>query len=104
VTKKPVTRNEKFIHVFHNLYVVPTPKATGGGDTMIEDFFDPKLLQKQLGGKSFNPGKPDPATEYGKYVFAERIVRADQATIDFSMFLPILKWIDGAIDHYAYQA
>lgn len=103
VTKKPVTGKEKFIHVCHNLYVVPTPKAKGGGATMIEDFFDPSLLKKKLGGKSFNAGKPDPATEYGKYLFAERIVRPNQGTIDFSKFLAILTRIENAIDHYAAQ-
>jgi RNA-directed DNA polymerase len=103
VIKKPVTGKEKFIHVCHNLYVVPTPKTANGSDTMIEDFFDPSLLQTKLGGKKFNPGKPDTAKEYGKYVFAERIVRPNQATIDFSKFRRILNRIDDAIQHYAAQ-
>ena len=101
VRKKAVTGNEKFIHVCHNLYVVPTPKAKGGGDTTIEDFFDPRLLKQKLNGKSFNSGKPDPTTEYGKYLFAERIVRPNQGTIDFSKFEPILNRVQEAIDHYA---
>jgi retron-type reverse transcriptase len=104
VTKKMPTGKEKFIHVCHNLYVVPTPKAPGGADTMIEDFFDQSVRQQKLNGKSFNPGKTFDATkEYGKYLFAERIVRPNQATIDFKKFLPILKRIQEAIDHYASQ-
>jgi retron-type reverse transcriptase len=103
VTRKPVMGTEKFIHVCHNLYIVPTPKPKGGGESKIEDFFDPKLLKTKVGGKTFNTGKPDPATEYGKYVFAERVVRPNQATIDFSKFLPILTRIGDAIAHYASQ-
>jgi retron-type reverse transcriptase len=101
VTKKPVTGMEKFIHVCRNLYVVPMPKAAGGGDAMIEDFFDPSVRQQKLGGKSFNPGKPNPTKEYGKYLFAERVVRPNQTTIDFSKFRPILKRIEDAINDYA---
>jgi hypothetical protein len=102
VTKKAISGKEKFIRVCHNLYVVPTPKAPGGADTMIEDFFDQNLRNQKLNGKSFNPGKTfNPDTEFGKYLFAERIVRPNQGTINFSKFLPILKRIEDAITDYA---
>lgn len=104
VTKKPVTGLEKYIHVCHNLYVVPTPKGPKGADTTIEDFFPASVRNQKLGNKSFNPSKTfDASKEFGKYVFAERIVRPQQATINFARFLPILKRIEDAISHYASQ-
>lgn len=97
-----ITGSEKFIHVCHNLYVVPTPKDKAGGGTMIEDLFPKSVLQKKLGGKSFNPNKaPRSTTEYGKYLFAERIIRAQQDKINFSRFKPLLTRIVMAIDDYA---
>jgi RNA-directed DNA polymerase len=102
VAKKPVSGGEKFIHICHNLYVVLTPKAPGGGDTMIEDFFEKVVLDEKHNGKSFNPNKPPGSTKhYGKYIFAERIVRPNQHKINFSKFYPILKRIEGAIGDYA---
>jgi hypothetical protein len=102
VTKKPVDRKADFIHVRHNLYIVPTPLSTQGADTMIEDFFAPAVLQTKLNGKIFNPSKKfDSATEYSKYLFAEQVVRKQQGNIDFKNFLPILQRIEKAIADYA---
>ncbi len=102
VTKKPVTRKEQFIHIFHNLYVVPTPRTASGKDTMIEDFFHKSVRQQKLGTKTFNPSQTaESKTEFGKYIFAEKIVRLQQSTIDFSKFAPILKGIEKAIEDYA---
>ena len=99
-----VTGNETFIHVCHNLYVVLTPKGKNGADTMIEDFFPQSVWKEKHKGRAFNPKlTTGSTTEYGKYIFAERIVRPKQAKINFSKFLPILKRIEGAIHHYAAQ-
>ena len=57
------------------------------GESCIEDLFSQELLQTKLDGKIFNPSDHiNPASEYGKAVFAERIVSANAATIDFSIF------------------
>ncbi len=101
VTKTPVTGTEDFIYVGWNLYVVPTPKGPSGGDTMIEDFFPKTVRDQKVDGKKFNPGKNlDPAKEYGKYRFAEKVVRPQQTTINFDRFKPLLKRIVLAIDDY----
>ena len=72
---------------------------------MIEDFFSKSVLNQKLNGKSFNPGsvaKPfNAAKEFGKYLFAEKIVRPQQATINFSKFKPLLARVVMAIDDYA---
>jgi RNA-directed DNA polymerase len=103
-TGNTVTGNEEFIHVCHNLYVVPTPKGPNGADTMIENFFAQSVWKEKHNGRTFNPNVlTGSSTEYGKYVFAERIVRPKQAAIDFSKFLPILKRLELAINHYSAQ-
>lgn len=105
VTKAPVTGLEDFIHVGWNLYVVPTPKTPSGGDTMIEDFFQKSVRDQKVDGKTFNPGKEiDPAKEYGKYRFAEKVIRPQQATIKFDRFKPLLKRIVLAIEDYGAKA
>lgn len=100
-----VIRTDAFTRICHNLYVVPTPLTLLGGHTMIEDFFPKAVRHETLNGKKFNPGKTfDAATEYGKYLFAEKIVRANQAKIDFRKFEPILKRLVAAVQDYASHA
>jgi len=104
-TKKTVTGQEPFLFVGQNLYVVPTPRTKAGGDTMIEDFFPKSVREKKLGTKKFNPGKTfDSKTEYGKYLFAEKIVRQQQNNINFGRFKPLLARIVMAIGDYASKA
>lgn len=50
-----VDGKERFYHVTRNLYVIPTPKLTGGKDSMIEDFLPSSVVSQILGGKTFNP-------------------------------------------------
>jgi hypothetical protein len=77
--------------------VVPTP----GKGTMIENFFDPSLLATKLDGKSFNPlADVDTNTQYGKKIFAERVVQPNQATIDFDGFQGILQRFVAVIEHH----
>ena len=51
----------------------------------IEDFFDPVVLATKLNGKSFNPKNEgvDTETEYGKWVFAQQVVKPNVGSIDF---------------------
>jgi RNA-directed DNA polymerase len=92
---------ETFFHVAHNLYLVKTPAVHGDGSSCIEDFFPQSLLDTKLEGKTFNPSKEHGAAgEYGKFLFAEKVVRANADTIDFSGFTPLLERISSVIDHY----
>ncbi|MEI9930104.1 MAG: hypothetical protein WDM89_06010 [Rhizomicrobium sp.] len=70
--------------------------------SMIEDLFKPATRAIQLNGKKFNPSNNiDPSAEYGKVVFAERIVAPNAKTIDFSDFTPLLDRIAATIAHHA---
>ena len=70
-----------------NLYLVKTPEIGGAHESRIEDLFDPALLKTIVDGKTFDPSKPHGAAgKYGKIVFAEKMVRPNAGTIDFSKF------------------
>lgn len=90
-----------FYHLWKNLYLIKTPEKVGDGISCIEDSFDPALLKTVLGGKTLNLHKEHEApNEYGKFIFAEQVVKPHLATIDLSGFEPILDRIVAAIDHY----
>ena len=89
---------EPYYFIAPNLYVVATPKDANGADTMIEDFFDQSVRNEKNRGKTFNPKEPvNVKTEYGKFIFAEQIVKKNQNRIDFSGFKPILDRIDAVL-------
>ena len=67
----------------------------------IEDCFEPKLLKTKIDGKTFNAEKKlDPSQEYGKVVFAEKVVRANANSVKFDGFDPLLNRITQAIQDY----
>lgn len=91
-----------FFHITDNLYLAKTPEKEKGDISRIEDFFEPELLAIKLEGKKFNPDKDHgTAGEYGKYIFAEKVVRPNADTIDFAGFAPLLERIAAVIDHYS---
>lgn len=95
-------RSDSFIHVSGNLYIVLTPLGPGGTPTMIESFFDSIITEKKIDGKKFNPGnKIDAKTEYGKAVFAHKVVVADAEKINFAAFGNLLINIERAIEDFA---
>ena len=90
--------DEPFIHVFKNLYAVPTPFGPNASQTEIEDMFDAATRAFQVDGKSFSSAKEiDEDTQYGKRLFAHRVIAAKAAKIDFSGFKPLLTNITNAI-------
>lgn len=97
-----VDGTKPYYHIVHNLYLCPIPKVTGAGDTVIEDYFEAKVLATELSGKKFNKsnGKFDKEKEYGKQLFAEHVVKKNKGTINFKNFAPVLDGIQAAIDHY----
>jgi RNA-directed DNA polymerase len=94
--KTNVTRQEDFIHVSGNLYLVLTPLAAGA-PTMIEDFFTAHTLGIEIGGKKFDPDKDaDTQTHFGKQKFAEYI-EGNFTKIDFGGFSAILSRLEAVI-------
>lgn len=95
-----LTSTSPFYHVTNNLYVVKTPEHPPG-QSCIEDLFPPALLQVKLDGKSFNPKKAHGEdSEYGKAEFADKVVRANAHTIDFSGFVPLLERIQAVLTYH----
>lgn len=99
-SKMPVNGMDDFYHLATNVYAVFTPLAKPGDTSSIEDFFEPALLKTKIGKKSFNPDEKnfDENKEYGKAVFATKVVRPNIAKINFDKFDPILTRIGGAIE------
>jgi hypothetical protein len=90
-----------FYHIGGPLYLVKTPIKGADNKSCPEDFFEPSVRATKVDGKVFNVDKEhEAAGEYGKVVFAERVVRASAGVIDFSGFDPILARIDAVIDDY----
>lgn len=90
-----------FFHFTENLYVIHTPPFGGKDDTAIEDLFTSEALETKIDGKKFNPGKQlDVATEYGKIVFAEKVIRANHKNVDFNGFIGVFDRVVSAMNDY----
>ena len=101
--KVPTDGTEPFVHVFKNLYAVPTPFGPNAAPTEIEDLFDPATKGTTLNGKSFSSEKKiDENTQYGKSAFAKDVVAANAGKINFDGFKTLLTNISDAIKaHHA---
>ena len=97
VTKSIVDGSHDFYHLVENLYLVVLPNSIG--EVEIEDCFEPSVTSTVLDGKSFNRDNKslNRDTQYGKQVFAEKVVKAKQASINFDGFKPLLRCLDLAI-------
>ena len=91
--------DETSYSVYENLFVIPTPKTKEGESTMVEDFFEEKVLKTKLNGKTFNPSNTgfDKTKEYGKYYFATQVIKKKKDKISFEGFVPILKRISDVL-------
>jgi RNA-directed DNA polymerase len=90
--------SEPFVHVLKNVYAVPTPFGANAAPSEIEDLFDNATRAIQVDGKNFSTAKDiDEDTQYGKRVFAHKVIAAKAAKIDFSGFKPLLTNISDAI-------
>lgn len=99
---KPIENNSRFIHFRENLYIVFVPVQAGEKESAIEDLFEKTVLTEKINNKSFSR-KNDFNTdkEYGKQIFAEKIIKAKQSSINFNGFVPLLEKFQQVIDHYA---
>ncbi|MCK4143621.1 RNA-directed DNA polymerase [Ralstonia pseudosolanacearum] len=96
-SKTDIDGSQPYYFIRDNLYVVPVPKL-GGKQTAIEDFFERTVLDTKLGGKVFSRSdKFDHATQYGKHLFSEHVIKKNQKTINFSGFDAILHRISDVL-------
>jgi len=90
-----------FIYHLENLYVVPVPIIKGHKSTAIEDLFEKKVLETKVEGKKFNRNDSiDPENEYGKMVFAKKVVEANLVKINFSGFEQVIDRFKVVIEDY----
>jgi len=93
--------SEPFYYYKQNLYVGAIPRGSDGKERMIEDLFEAKVLETKVDGKVFNPKtKQLTETEYGKTYFAEKVVKANQKSINFDGFRGVLDRLIDVIDDY----
>lgn len=101
-TKISPTTTSSFYYLGDNLYLIKVPEGSPPKEKEIEDLFDAALLATKIDGKPFDPKKEHgDDTAYGKVIFAEKVVRPNAATIDFSRFSDLLSRIDQCLTHYA---
>jgi RNA-directed DNA polymerase len=103
IFKKEITLKsaDPFYHITANLYLVKTPEQGATGESYIEKLFEPKVLKTKLDGKSFKPENTKASsTKYGKYIFAEKVIKPNYAGISFANFVPLLSRIEAVIDAY----
>ena len=90
-----------FIYHLENLYVVPVPVTGGGPKAAIEDLFEKSVLETEVDSKKFNRNdRIDPDKEYGKMVFAKKVVEANQEKINFNGLEQILYRLKSVITDY----
>jgi RNA-directed DNA polymerase len=102
-TKTKIDKDESYIHVHRNLYIISTPLQEGQLESQIEDLFNAATLGIEIEGKSFNRSD-EKATEttYSKAVFARKVVEERASSINFEGFIPLLDRIEKVIEsHYA---
>ena len=92
---------DQFTHLSKNLYLIATPLPAGAVQSKIEDFFDAAIKATVLDGKTFSAANHlDKEKEYGKMIFAHKVVRPQADKTDFSGFKPLLTNIVAAIQHF----
>jgi len=99
-----ISRNDDYLHVVRNLYIVLTPLLPGRNETTIEDMFDQATLSIKINGKGFNrsnTGNSD--SSYGKAVFAKKIVEERASSINFNGFIPLFDRMSRVINAYYAQ-
>lgn len=93
--------SKQFHYFLENLYIVPISSGSGTRQMAIEDLFDDKILETIVAGKKFNRNpKIDSEIEYGKIVFAEKVIKANQESINFGGFKEVLNRLKAVIEDY----
>lgn len=98
---KITNKQEPIINLFKNLYIAFIPEAPGNCNNEIEDLFDKETLNVKIDGKSFNPSaKLNSRKEYGKIIFAEKVIHPNWSTINFDNFKPIFTKFEEIIKYH----
>ena len=88
-------------HPFENFFLIKTPHVGQVNSSCIEHLFDKATLDTKIDGKSFDYEKDnDTSTTYGKHIFAEKVIRPNWQTVDFSNFEPILDEIKNILTNF----
>ena len=103
LTGRKVDGGADFYHLSENLYLVVLPTRAEAADVMIENLLESNVTATVIDGKTFNPDEKtfDRDKHYGKHVFAENVVKANQKSINFDGFKPILNRLGAAIADHA---
>jgi RNA-directed DNA polymerase len=98
--KLPTAAGSQYFHVRDNLYVVLT-SPLGSPTHCIEHCFDAKTRAIKLGDKTLSlSNKKLGPMEYGKAWFAEKVIKPNAKSIDFTGFDPLLNVISDIITSY----
>ena len=102
IAKKLKEKNltKPFYYFVENLYVTHIPAINNQKETGIEDLFEKKTLETKIDGKTFNRKNVNPETEYGKFIFAEKVVKTNQRKINFDGFKVIFDQFKLVIEDY----
>lgn len=95
---KPTDTVKSFYHFAENLYVLIIPKSNGKA---IEALFESEILNTKVDGKKFNREKQiDSTKEYGKIVFAEKVIKPMQQNINFDGFKDVFESFRLVVEDY----
>lgn len=100
IESKESLREEKWIWVTKNLYIIFTP-LNGKQESSMEDLFDESVLKRTLSKKTFNrTNNKCKDNEYGKEAFAKGVVLKRRKKINFTKFSIIFDSINEIINHH----
>ena len=95
-------RTDLYAHIADNLYLVLTPITGTTRESKIEDCFTDDLRKTILDGKEFDPNNEyNSKTHYGKNDFANKVVKPNADSVDFSGFKPILDRFVSVLEAHA---
>lgn len=94
--------SKKSFWFVENLYIVFIPSPNDEDGAAIEDLFEKEILDTKVDGKILNRGPEiDPKTEYGKVVFAEKVVKVNQEKINFDGFKEVFNRLKEVLSDYS---
>jgi hypothetical protein len=89
--KKKKFNNLNYCYFGKNLYIQLIPKNDQNKEVSIEDLFPDHVLRIEVDGKKFSKSnKPCGDQEYGKQVFATKVVKKKLSLTDFNEFYNLL--------------
>src|SRR5699024_2487234 len=83
---------QKQFFKYKNIYVTLLPSPfTDDKDVVIESYYNSNVLELEYNNKKFNPTNVNcTENEYGKMVFATKVIKENKSEINFERFIPLL--------------